>query len=375
MTGRMLRLAVDPARQRGSDWLASKVRARLGREPQPDPALLEYDPAAAANASVLFEEIDRVIAKNRLQRDPETERRLLRLRHLAAIRSIAESRGDPEYAAPAFDQLPGSGPLIEVPATELTPGLIRAGILRHGCLLVRRLVDPAAALRFAELIDDVFAQREECKSGGSLAGELFDEFTPTPAMPDYHINLAYGRVYINACCGISASDSPLASFEMFEMYRAAGLPELIAGYLGETPLISVEKTTLRKAEPSVGGAWHQDGFFMGESRAVNMWLAFSHCGDDAPGLDIVPRRLDHYVRTQTDEALLHNQISQQAAEEAADGTPVLRPIFEPGDALFFDGMLLHQTGSDPSMSTIRFGIENWFIGASRFPENFTPIAI
>ena len=62
------------------------------------------------------------------------------------------------------------------------------------------------------------------------------------------------------------------------------------GYLGEPPLLSVHKTTLRKADPSVGGAWHQDGAFMGDVRALNLWLSLSRCGDEAPGLDIVPRR-------------------------------------------------------------------------------------
>ena len=61
------------------------------------------------------------------------------------------------------------------------------------------------------------------------------------------------------------------------------------------PLITVHKTTLRKADPSVAGAWHQDGKFMGDVRALNLWLSLSRCGDDAPGLDIVPRRLDHHV--------------------------------------------------------------------------------
>ena len=89
-----------------------------------------------------------------------------------------------------------------------------------------------------------------------------------------------------------AADSPRLSFEMLELFGAAGLPSLVAGYLGEAPLLSVHKTTLRKAEPTVGGAWHQDGAFMGDVAALNLWLSLSRCGDEAPGLDIVPRRLD-----------------------------------------------------------------------------------
>jgi Phytanoyl-CoA dioxygenase (PhyH) len=332
----------------------------------------DHDPAAGARTVDLFEEIQRLVAANRVRRTADLERRLVRLRHLAAIRAIEESTGKPEYAAPAFDRLPDPDPLVQIPATELTPGVLRAGILRAGCVLVRGLVERAVALRLAERIDRAFAERDRCDSHGPCPDAFFDEFSPEPA---YAVTLAYGRPWIRACCGLSASDSPLVSFEMVEMYRAAGLPQLMDAYLGETTLISVEKTTLRKAEPSVPGAWHQDGSFMGDARAVNMWLALSRCGDEAPGLDIVPRRLDHFVRTRTEEALLDAQISQRAAEEAAGEVPILRPIFDPGDALFFDGMLLHQTGSDPSMQRPRFGIENWFLGASTFPDNFTPVAI
>jgi hypothetical protein len=53
----------------------------------------------------------------------------------------------------------------------------------------------------------------------------------------------------------------------------------------------------------------------------------------------------------------------------------VRPIFEPGDALFFDEMCLHQTASDPSMPNPRFAIENWFFGGSAFPGEFAPVAV
>ena len=50
-------------------------------------------------------------------------------------------------------------------------------------------------------------------------------------------------------------------------------------------------------------------------------------------------------------------------------------MFEPGDALFFDELFLHQTGSDPSMPNPRFAIENWFFGGSAFPGEFAPVAV
>jgi hypothetical protein len=174
---------------------------------------------------------------------------------------------------------------------------------------------------------------------------------------------------------VLAADSPKVTFEMLEAFERAGVPALVEGYLGEPAVTSVHKTTLRKAEPSVRGAWHQDGNFMGEVRALNLWLSLSRCGDEAPGLDIVPRRLESLVPTKTEEAFLDIQVSQSKAEAAAGDKRIVSPIFEPGDALLFDELFLHQTGSDPSMPKPRFAIESWFFGASAFPADYAPLAV
>lgn len=80
-----------------------------------------------------------------------------------------------------------------------------------------------------------------------------------------------------------------------EALRDRGIDRCVGGYLGEPALVSAHKATIRKAEPSVSGEWHQDGRFMGPMRALNLWLPLSRCGDEAPGLDIVPVRLDNYL--------------------------------------------------------------------------------
>ncbi len=182
------------------------------------------------------------------------------------------------------------------------------------------------------------------------------------------------RPWIREGGGVLAGDSPLLAFDLFELIEDANLREIVTGYLGEPALISFEKTTLRKATPDVPGAWHQDGAFMGPVRALNLWLSLSRCGDEAPGLDIVPKRLEEYASTQTDEALLSYQVSKRQAMLAAGDKGVLRPIFEPGDALFFDEKMLHATGSDPSMPNPRYAVESWFFGPSAFPE-YVPLAV
>jgi hypothetical protein len=315
-------------------------------------------------------EIARLTEANRARPDRDTERRLLRLRHEAGIRLLDAAGGEPRYPAPDFDRLPEADGLPEIAAADVTPELLRAGILRDGCLLVRGLVDREDALRFARQIDRSFEERECLAAGRSAEAGYYEEFRPDSRFEEIEV-----REWIKMGGGVLAADSPTLNFEMQELFRAAGLPGLVAEYLGEPALISVHKTTLRKADPSVPGAWHQDGTFMGDVRSLNLWLSLSRCGDIAPGLDLVPRRLDHIVARQTEEAVLDYQVSQDKAEEAAGDKGVIRPIFEPGDALFFDELFLHQTGSDPSMPNPRFAIENWFFGGSAFPGEYAPLAI
>jgi hypothetical protein len=184
---------------------------------------------------------------------------------------------------------------------------------------------------------------------------------------------AAGR-WIHANAGIWAADSPRLMFEMLETFEQVGLRRVAREYLGEPPAISMQKCTLRKQVPPESGpivrGWHQDGIFLGDVRALNVWLSLSHCGDDAPGLDLVPRRLDHLVPTRNEEgSLLKWSVAQETAEEAAGDLDILRPIFEPGDVMLFDELYLHATAADLSMSKPRYAIESWFFGPSAYPEN------
>ena len=310
----------------------------------------------------LLAEIERLTIANRERRDRERERRLVRLRHAAGVRMLGA--GTPAYPAPDAAALGPAGALPAIAAADVTPELLRAGILRDGCLLVRGLVGRDDALALAAGIDAAFAARARRRSGDGL----YDEFEPEPGYDVQNV-----RPWIEEGGGVLAVDSPRLMFEMLELFGRAGLPRLVAGYLGEEPLLSAHKTTLRKAEPEIAGAWHQDGAFMGDVRALNLWLSLSRCGDAAPGLDLVPRRLEEIVVGHVE--ILDVAATRGKVEAAAGPAGIERPIFEPGDALFFDEMFLHQTGADPSMPNPRFAIESWFFGASAFPADYAPVAV
>jgi len=317
-------------------------------------------------------EINRLSTANRAERALERERKLLSLRHSAGLRALEAAPTGSRHVDPAFDRLPDAHGLPEIAAAEVTPELLRAGILRDGCLLVRGLVDRRRALALARGIQHGFDERQRSEAGEPYDQAYFEEFC---AHPRYGESLEDARPWVKEGGGILAPDSPRLAFELFELLHEAGLRQVVEGYLGEPALVSVHKSTLRRADPAVGGGWHQDGAFMGPVRSVNLWLSLSRCGDVSPGLDLVPRRLAQLVASGGEDTFLSYQVSQRVAEESAGEKGVIRPIFEPGDALLFDELFLHKTGSDPDMPNPRFAVENWFFAASAFPVEYAPLAV
>ncbi|HKH23785.1 MAG TPA: phytanoyl-CoA dioxygenase family protein [Solirubrobacterales bacterium] len=328
--------------------------------------------AARRSTEDLIAEIEDLTRSNRESRDPESEVRLVLLRHAAGIRLMEDSGVEARFPEPAFDRLPDrNGELAGITADQLSPEVLRAGILRDGCLLVRGVLSRDEADYLVEQINSAFDARAALRRG-------------QPADPGYYRELPLeprfageegGREWTAAGGGLWVADSPHLMFEMLDCFERAGLTNVIDDYLGERPTISVQKCTLRKVNPDAGHGWHQDGAFLGDVRALNVWLALSRCGDESPGMDIVPKRLDHIVPTGTEGAIFDWSVAPQLAEEAAGETGVLRPIFEPGDVLLFDELFLHSTAADPSMKKSRMAIESWFFGASASPRQYAPLAV
>jgi hypothetical protein len=322
------------------------------------------------DVSELQAEIAELTRLNRESPDGQRERRLVELRHLAGIALLEQADGGVRFPEPAFERLPDrNGELAGVSPADLSPELVRAGILRDGCLLIRGLVERDEALELASEIDRAFDARDAVQEGGRGDAALYDEFLPDPRFRE-----SLGREWIAGGGGLWAADSPHVLFRMLDTFERGRLLDAIRGYLNEPPVISVQKCTLRRVDPDAGAGWHQDGAFMGDVRALNVWLSLSRCGDEAPGMDVIPQRLDGIVPTGTEGALFDWSVSPQVVEETAGETGVLRPIFEPGDVLLFDELFLHSTAAEPSMPKSRWAIESWFFGASAAPSDYSPLS-
>jgi len=108
---------------------------------------------------------------------------------------------------------------------------------------------------------------------------------------------------------------------------------------------------------------------------VNVWVSLSHCGEDAPGLEIVPSRIPYIVQTGTHGSYFDWDVGEEMVKLATGGAPTNSPVFQPGDAVLFDQMLLHRTGVKPGMTKDRYAIESWFFAPSTYPEDRIPLVI
>ncbi len=310
---------------------------------------------------------------NRGSRDVELEREIRAMRHRLGAHLVGNP-GNPSFPEPAEDfEFRLTDGVPEVTPEELTAPILRAAILKHGCLRVNSVMDEETAARLAEEIDEAFEVRQKLSDLQPVDfTAIYEEFEPD----DPFIVHREERGWVATAGGVFAADSPKMFFRMVDSLEQAGLRDVIEEYLGERAAISAQKCTLRKASPEVTGGWHQDGKFLGDVRAMNVWVSLSRCGDVAPSMDIVPTRLNEMVAAGVRDIDLDYQVSPENAQLAAEsgGVEIVRPIFNPGDVLLFDELFLHQTGSDPSMPNPRYAIESWFFGPSAFPEEYAPIA-
>lgn len=319
----------------------------------------------------LLTEVDELAAAARSAAGPELHRRLLGARHRAGIALVERPPAGAGLCEPDLAALPAQS-VPEVGRQQLTPGLVRAALLRRGCLLVRGLVA-------REDVERLIAETDRALAARAHGGEAYE---PLATDPRYD-RVAFDRGVVSAegWGGLWPADAPDAAAAMFAAFERAGLLALAEGYLGERPAISVNKSLLRRIDPPAAGtgpspsAWHQDGAFLGDVRALNAWLALSRCGDVAPGLDVVPRRLDGIVAAGGEGSAFDWSVSQAAAERAAGEDGIVRPVFAPGDVLLFDERLLHATAAQPGMSRPRYAVECWFFAPSAFPEGYAPLAV
>lgn len=139
----------------------------------------------------------------------------------------------------------------------------------------------------------------------------------------------------------------------------------IAARLGAPPRVLAGQCWVRRARPP--HHWHQDGALHHDFAApgaaeplamLTLWVPLVRCGDDAPSLAWLPLAPPRLLRP--------DELATVATR--GDHGAVEHAVLAAGEALLFDGALLHATHATPAMTRARTSIELRFVADDRDPR-------
>jgi hypothetical protein len=331
--------------------------------------------ATALEVDGRFLEAARLIERlPRTDRDPLLDVHAVSLRH----RAFAEFDGAPSAEVPSTppDLFGDTRSAPEVSATALAGDVLDSALHHHGCLIVRGLVPSERCPGLRADIDrafDAFDDRGLFRPLEQTApwfarvehDERFDE--PDPL----------ATAFLRSAGGVYAPTAPRAFIEYRNLLEDVGLIGVVGDHLRDMPVLSVNKSVLRRIGGGAEPSWHQDGYYLEvEGRAVNLWVALSRCGGDSDvmGLDILAGPQHGLAPQGTHNAADPRAVAQEVVEDLAvsTGRPIERPLFEPGDGILFGQYFLHRSDIRP-LPTERYAIETWFLSAHGYPDHLVPL--
>ena len=251
-------------------------------------------------------------------------------------------------------QDPGTvGGVPEVAAGDLDLDTLIAGVQGHGCLIVRGLFDESTCAGLRERIDlalQHFAARDRALD--PQWHTPLSDLNGNPVSPVYRAN-----GYVSFQGQVSVADTPAAADYVLSAFDTAGVPDLVRSYLGEEPALTLEKWVLRRvprirtpAGTRTVPSWCRHPHAEPVDRAVRLW------GDRL----WTRHRRQAVQRHRPHGCVLRLGCRRGRRHRTAGDKPIVSPVFEPGDAVFFDQFLLHRTGIKPGMTEDRYALESWF---------------
>jgi hypothetical protein len=321
------------------------------------------------------EAIDLLQSANKRIHSPEIEKYLVDLRHEAFFHESFSSQF-PNWPPTISDRFKTTDHIPEITTDQMSSDIVRDGVFSKGSIIIRGLLGNDDVVKIREGIELTYQNHDLSRTGYSKeqTAPWFVPFEPTQRHPDQVLN----RDWYRDGGAELAADSPRGLFNLLECLERNGIIDLVTGYLGERPALSVRKTSLRRIphDLNADNGWHQDGAFLGKGiRTMNLWIALTDCGVDAPSMDMVPHRLQNIVPTGTEGAAFEWSVSSKIIEEVCDGEAPTHLHFKAGDAIIFDEMNLHRTSTRPGMTKSRFAVEAWFFAPSCYPIEQLPILI
>lgn len=312
---------------------------------------------------------------NRKLQSPEIEKRLVDLRHEAFFYQTFSSEFE-TWPPKISDRFENSYGIPEVTKSQFNGEVLRDGVFTHGSIIVRNLLGESDVNLLRAGIQETYKHHDLHSSGSSVeeTQPWFVPFVPS----ENHSTEVIDRYWYRAGGAELAADSPRGLFNLIDCFERNGIMDVVTKYLGERPALSVRKTSLREIPFTLNTevGWHQDGAFLGKGiRTMNLWIALTDCGVDAPSMFMIPKRLNHIVPTGTEGALFDWSVSQQMINEVCGEEGPTHLQFKAGDAIIFDEMNMHRTSTLPEMTKNRFAVECWFFAPSCYPMDQLPILL
>ncbi len=299
----------------------------------------------------------------------EIERQLVRLRGEAGLSLIKNSKPMIEPCVTAGEAVPGFP--LSVTRGEISHTVVRKGIASNGCVWVKGFFDASHTKQLQTVVHHSLQALEQATNEGKTrVSPWYEYYVPRITPP----SAAYKDRFSNRLGSLRICDTPRGLCTWLHLAKESGLLQIVQDYLSARPILTTFKTTFRQPKPGPENkTWHQDGAFMGPVRTLNVWVALTKCGRDAPGMEFIPERMN-ILETGTDDAVFNWSVAPSLVNQRFSNR-IVRPEFEPGDILLFDETLLHRTYIEPTMTSARYAIESWFFHPSAYPDEYAVLAV
>lgn len=101
------------------------------------------------------------------------------------------------------------------------------------------------------------------------------------------------------------------------------------------------------------------------TKMLTCWIPLDCCGYDAPGLELLPKKLEENIPITKCPLTNHSKSEiDPKYVRSLNETGLWRPLFEAGDLMIFDGKTIHRTYLTDNMTKMRHSIEIRFFDRS-----------
>lgn len=255
-----------------------------------------------------------------------------------------------------------------------------AALERNGCILIRNLLTPA-----------LFAS---ARSGFAALREVQRSFVAAPPADIDYAAFEDMRALESAGVVMLQSHLGAAPWRGFAQTVAGAVVQplraIVENYFHENFVVPIGYVMARQhagvfdARNTTYVAYHQDIDFIGDGfESLNCWVPLDDCGEDAPGLELIPVRLRENLNKMLPASvppvgLRFKSYEAQVIETRFADAPRFRPVMRVGDVLIFSECTLHRTHHVAGITRARQSMEVRVFPASNLPpiaQENTPTVI